>query len=109
MSGTVWIADKGPGVDEYRALTRAASASGVSTSFMAQGPATKGMVELQKAMAEAGMPLAQEFQMTMEGTGQAAAALGQMGNMTLVTTVTALSTDPIADEVFAPPAGYTRK
>jgi hypothetical protein len=109
MSGTVWIADKGPGVDEYRALTKAASDSGVSTSFMAQAPTTKGMVELQKAMAEAGIPLAQEFQMTMEGTGQAAAALAQMGNMTLVTTVTALSTDPIADEVFALPAGYAKK
>jgi hypothetical protein len=109
MSGTVWIADKGPGVEEYKALTKAASESGFSTSFMAQGPTTKGMVEMQKAMAEAGIPLSQEFQMTMEGTGQAAAALSQMGNMTMVTTVTALTTDPIADEVFALPAGYTRK
>jgi hypothetical protein len=109
MSGTVWIADKGPGVEEYRALTKAASESGFSTAFMAQGLATKGMVEMQKAMAEAGIPLSQEFQMTMEGTGQAAAALAQTGNMTLVTTVTALTTDPIADEVFALPAGYTKK
>jgi hypothetical protein len=109
MSGTVWIADKGPGVEEYKALTKAASESGFSTAFMAQGPTTKGMVEMQKAMAEAGIPLSQEFQMTMEGTGQAAAALAQMGNMTMVTTVTALTTDPIAEEVFALPAGYTRK
>ena len=109
MSGTVWIADKGPGVEEYKALTKAASESGFSTSFMAQGPTTKGMVEMQKAMAEAGIPLSQEFQMTMEGTGQAAAALSQMGNMTMMTTVTALTTDPIADEVFALPAGYAKK
>jgi hypothetical protein len=109
MSGTVWIADKGPGVEEYRALTRAASDSGFSTSFMAQGTTTKGMLELQRAMAEAGMPLAQDFQMTMEGTGQAAAALAQMGNMTLVTTVTTLSTDAIPDEIFSLPAGYTKK
>ena len=104
MSGTIWIADKGPGVEEYKALTKAASESGFSTAFMAQGPTAKGMVEMQKAMAEAGIPLSQEFQMTMEGTGQAAAALAQMGNMTMVTTVTALTTDPIADEVFALPA-----
>jgi hypothetical protein len=45
----------------------------------------------------------------MEGTGQAAAALAQFGNMTLVTTVTAISTDPIADDVFVLPAGYTKK
>jgi hypothetical protein len=29
--------------------------------------------------------------------------------MTMTMTVTALSTDPIADEVFALPAGYTKK
>jgi hypothetical protein len=109
MSGTIWIADKGPGVEEYKALTKAASESGFSAAFMAQGPTAKGMVEMQKAMAEAGIPLSQEFQMTMEGTGQAAAALAQMGNMTMVTTVTALTTDPIGDEAFALPAGYTKK
>jgi hypothetical protein len=109
MSGTVWIADKGPGVEEFKALTRAAAESGFSTSFMAQGPTLKGTVELQKAMAEAGIPLAQEFHVAMEGAGQAAAALAQFGNMTLVTTVTGLSTDPIADEVFALPAGYTKR
>jgi len=109
MSGTIWIADKGPGVEEYRALTKAASESGFSTSFMTQGPATKGMVEMQKAMADAGIPLSQEFQMTIEGTGQAAAAMAQFGNMTMTTSVTAISTDVIADEVMALPAGYTKK
>jgi hypothetical protein len=109
ITGTIWIADKGPGVEEYKALTKAASESGVSTSFMTQGPTMKGMVEMQRAMAEAGIPLAQEFQMSMEGTGQAAAALAQFGNMTMVTTVTALSTAAIADEVFSLPAGYTKR
>jgi hypothetical protein len=109
MSGTIWIADKGPGVEEYKALTKAASESGFSTSFMVQGPTMKGMIEMQKAMAEAGIPFAQEFQMTLEGTGQAAAAMAQFGNMTMSTTVTALTTDPIADEVFVLPAGYTKK
>ena len=109
MAGTVWMADKGPGVEEYRAISKAASASGFSTSFMAQGPTMKGMIEMQRAMAEAGIPLLQEFQMSMEGTGQAAAAMAQFGNMTMTTTVTVLSTDPIADEIFTPPAGYTKK
>ena len=109
MAGTLWIADKGPGVEEYRAVSKAAADSGFSTSFMSQGPQAKAMVEMQKAMADAGIPLAQEFQMTLEGTGQAAAAMAQVGNMTMATTVTALSTDPIADDVFALPAGYTKK
>jgi len=109
MIGTLWIADKGPGVDEYKAVSKAAAESGFSTSFMAQGPTMKGMVEMQKAMADAGIPFAQEFQMTLEGTGQAAAAMAQFGNMTMATAVTALSTDAIPDEVFSLPAGYTKK
>lgn len=107
--GTIWIAGQGPGVDEYRAISKAAAESGFSTSFMAQGPTMKGMVEMQKTMAEAGIPLSQELHTSLEGTGQAAAALAQMGNMTMAMTVTALSTDPIPDEVFALPAGYTKR
>jgi hypothetical protein len=109
MSGTIWIADQGPGVEEYKALTRAAAESGFSTSFMAQGPTMKGMVEMQKTMAEAGIPMAQEFRMSLEGTGQAAAMMSQMGNMVMTMTVTSLSTDVIAEDVFVPPAGYTKK
>jgi hypothetical protein len=109
MAGTIWVADKGPGVEEYKALSKAAAESGFSTSFMAQGPSMKGMVEMQKTMADAGIPLAQEYQMTLEGTGQAAAAMAQFGNMTMRVMVTALSTGPIGDEVFALPDGYTKK
>ena len=109
MSGTIWIADRGPGVEEYRALSKAAAESGFSTSFMAQGPTMKGMVEMQKTMAEAGIPMAQEFRMSLEGTGQAAAMMSQMGNMVMTMTVTSLSTDALPDDLFVPPAGYTKK
>jgi hypothetical protein len=47
--------------------------------------------------------------MTMSMNAGGMATDGQMGNMTMVTTVTALTTDPIADEVFTLPAGYARK
>jgi hypothetical protein len=109
FSGTIWVSDKGPGVEEYKAISRAATNAGFSTSFMAQGPQAKGLMEMQKALADAGIPLAQEIHMTMEGTGQAAAAMAQFGNMTMATTVTALSTDPIPDDALALPAGYTKK
>jgi uncharacterized membrane protein len=39
----------------------------------------------------------------------AAAVMAQFRNMTTATTVTALSTEPAADEAFALPAGYTKK
>jgi len=109
MAGTLWVLDKGPGVEEFKALSRAAAESGFSTSFMAQGPTIKGMVEVQKTMAEAGIPMSQEFSMSLEGTGPAAAMLAQMGNMVMTMAVTSFSTDPIADDAFTEPAGYTRK
>ena len=46
--------------------------------------------------------------MTMSMNAGGMAINGQM-DMTMVTTVTALTTDPIAGEVFALPAGYTKK
>jgi hypothetical protein len=49
------------------------------------------------------------MQMSMSGEGEAAAMLSQMGSMKAPTTVTSLSTDTIADEKFAAPAGYAAK
>ena len=47
--------------------------------------------------------------MTMEGTGQMAQMMSQMGSMTFTTRVTAITTDPIPDSKFALPEGYTKK
>jgi hypothetical protein len=47
--------------------------------------------------------------MTVSMNASGMAIDGQMANMTLVTTATALTTDSIADEVFALPAGYAKK
>ena len=67
------------------------------------------MAEVAKALADAGIAMEQEINVTMEGTGQMAQMMGQMGNMTMKMTVTAISTDPIPDEKFVVPAGYTKK
>jgi len=109
MSGPVWIASQGAGVADFRAFYKAALASGLFvTSPLAQGPQGKSMAEMQKAFAEQGIPLEQEIQMTIEGSGQMAQMMRQM-NMAMKTTATAISTDTIPDETFAVPAGYTRK
>jgi hypothetical protein len=111
MTGVSWMADSGPGVEEYKAISKATSALGLSGSFMGQsgGPQSKGFAEIQKALAEAGLPMAQEVTMVFEGTGQAAAAMARVGAMTMSTSVTAISTDPVSADVFEMPAGYTKK
>jgi hypothetical protein len=109
MSGPAWIAKDGAGVAEFRAAQKAFSDIGMSTSVLAQGPQAKGMAELTKVLGEAGVVMEQENQMTMEGTGQVAQMMSQMGGMTMTTKVTAITTDPIPDSKFALPEGYTKK
>ncbi len=108
MSGPAWIAKDGLGVSEYMAFQKAATAAGLLTSPLAQGPQGKGMMEMQKALGEAGVALLQNLQMRVEGTGQMAEAMGQMA-MTIAMVVTEISTDPIPDDKFVVPAGYTKK
>jgi hypothetical protein len=109
MSGPAWVAKDGAGVAEFRAAQKAFSDLGMTTSVQSQGPQAKGMAELTKALAEAGVVIEQETQMTMEGTGQMAQMVAQMGVMTMTTKVTAITTDPIPDSKFALPEGYTKK
>jgi hypothetical protein len=111
MTGVSWVTDSGPGIEEYKAANKAAAAAGFAGSFLGgqNGPQTKGLLEMQKVLTDAGLPMAQELTMTFEGTGPAAAAMAQVGAMTMSTTVTAISTDPIPADVFTLPAGYTKK
>ena len=109
MSGLAWIAKDGAGVAKYRAAQKAFSDIGMATSALAQGPQAKGMAELTKALGAAGVVMEQENQMTMEGTGQMAQMMAQVGGMTMTTKVTAITTDPIPDTKFALPEGYTKK
>jgi hypothetical protein len=65
------------------------------------------LVLLVSTVSPASADLGMTMTMSMNAGGMAID--GQMVNLTMVTTVTALTTDPIADEVFALPAGYTKK
>jgi hypothetical protein len=109
MSGPAWVSKDGVGVVEYRAAQKAFADAGMATSPLGQGPQGKGMTAAVNALAEAGMVLEQETKMTMEGTGPMAQAMGQAAGATIKMTVTAISTDRIADEKFALPEGYTKK
>jgi hypothetical protein len=108
-SGPVWMAKDDAVLAEYQAAQKALTDAGLSMSPLGQGFQAKGMAEVSKALAGAGITMEQEIHMTTEGTGQIAQMMAQMGGMTMKTTVTAISTDPIPDEKFVIPAGYTKK
>ena len=109
IAGPAWIAKDGAGVAEYKASQKALTEAGISTAITAQGPQGKAMAEAGKALADAGIVLEQEMKMTMEGTGPMAQAIGQAASATITMNVSAISTDPISDDKFALPEGYTKK
>ena len=110
MSGPAWIAKDGVGVAEYKAAQKAFSDVGHVDIASGAGAAGQGDGGGRpRRSAEAGVVIEQENQMTMEGTGQMAQMMGQMGGMTITTKVTAITTDPIPDSKFALPEGYTKK
>lgn len=109
LTGPAWIAKGGQGLDEYRSAQKAFSQAGLSLSPMAQGPQGKAMNEAVKALGDQGVVLEQEFQIGIEGAGQMAQVMAQMGAMTMTMKVTSIATDAIPDAKFALPEGYSRK
>ena len=113
MSGSAWVAKDAPGASEY--ATYQAAASKLALGAMAGAPGGRGgmgampqgMEKLIAGFAEApGIPYLTELTMSMEGNAQIAAMMSQMGQMKIISRVTDLSTDAVADTVFVVPADY---
>jgi hypothetical protein len=112
MGGPVWIVKGAPGTADYAAFYKAAAEKGLffgnPQQAKAQPAQAKGMAEMYRAMAQAGgVPYETAIEIRFAGEGPMAAMMSKMGGMGITTTVTAISTDPIGDDKFAPPAGYT--
>jgi hypothetical protein len=69
-----------------------------------QPAVAKAMADMQKTMAELGVPFATETNIAMEASGPMAELMKKMRN-TVTTEVTAVSTAPIPDSMFEIPAG----
>jgi hypothetical protein len=109
MSGPVWIWKEGAGVAEYQAFYKASAAAGLSISPSGQGAQNKSMAEMQRVVAENGIPLEQNTQITVDGTGPIAQMMSQAGNISMTSTVSEITTTAIPDDKFVVPAGYTKK
>jgi len=66
---------------------------------------------VQAAMTEKGVPLEQEMQITITGTGQMAEMMSRSGagNMKMTMKVTEISLDPIPAETFVIPGAAPKK
>jgi hypothetical protein len=108
MKGSTWVAKDAPGAAEYAAYQKAMSAADLATAAMgATGVNLPGMDKMAKAMAGVqGVPVLTEVTMSIEGEGQMADMMRQMGAMKVTTKVLSVKTDAITDDIFQVPAGY---
>lgn len=110
MKGSMWVAKSGPGVAEFAAYQEAAVKGGFA-KFMSSLPGmmgARGMENLASVFSRArGIPFLTEMLLTFEGTGPMVEMMKQQGPIKIVTKVTEVSTDPIADAIFAVPSDYT--
>ncbi|MEK6630362.1 MAG: DUF4412 domain-containing protein [Acidobacteriota bacterium] len=113
MGGPAWIAKGAAGGADFAAFFKAAASKGFFFSDPQQAKAqpaqAKGMAEMYRAIAETGGVLyAQELNMSFEG-GPMAGMMNKMGAMNIATTVTSVSTEALADDLFKVPADYKVK
>jgi len=111
LAGPVWIVKNAPGAADYARFYKAAAEKGWIFSdprgAKAQPGQAKAMAEMYKQMAEiGGIPYETSVQIKMSGSGPMAAILSRMGNVTMTSTVDSVEVAPLAETLFAPPAGY---
>jgi hypothetical protein len=110
VSGSLWVATEGPGVSDYVGFKKIAEEAGLAGVLLGAVPGMRagGLNKFMTAFATApGLPYLTEITMTVEGTGEMVQMMKQQMGITRVTTwVSAVSTEPIADDVFTVPDGY---
>jgi hypothetical protein len=112
LAGPVWIVKNAPGSAEYIAFYNAAVEKGFIFSdpraAKGQPGQAKAMAQMYKELADTG-GIAYETEMQIKmgaGGGPMAAVMARMGNVTVTSLVDTVTVGPLADDLFAPPAGY---
>jgi hypothetical protein len=111
LTGPVWVVKGAPGTEDYLQFYKAALDKGFifGDPRAAKGAAgqMKAMAEMYRQLAETGgVPYETEMTVRMGGDGPMAAMMAKMGGISTTSLVQSSDTSPIADELFAPPAGY---
>ena len=114
MTGPTWIVKNAPGSEDYIRFYKAAAEKGWIFSDPRAAKASPGqaraMTEMYKQLADAGgIAYETDMQIKMGSSGGAnplGGLLARMGNMSMMATVQSVETGSLADDLFAPPAGY---
>lgn len=111
LTGPSWIVKGAPGTSEFQRFYTAAAEKGFIFSdpraAKAQPGQAKATSEMYREMAATGgVPYETEMNIKMSGEGPMAGIMARMGNISMTTTVQESESAPLADDLFAPPAGY---
>ena len=111
LSGPIWIVKNAAGSADFARFYKAAVDKGWIFSdprgAKAQPGQAKAIAEMYRQMANiGGIPYATDVQIKMSGSGPLAGILAKIGNVTMTTTIDSVEVAPLADDLFAPPAGY---
>jgi hypothetical protein len=109
MAGSIWVAKEVPGAAEYFAFQKAVTAADMGSLMgRASGMKMPGMDKMTKAMSGLdGLSYLTEIVMNVEGSGQMADMMKQMGAMKITTRTTSIKTEALGDDLFKVPEGYT--
>jgi hypothetical protein len=109
MNGSVWTTKEGSAASEYMAFQKLAVTSELASVLAGgmSGISANGLDRVMRGFSGGeGMPYLTEINVTVEGTSPAVDMMKQMGPMKIINKVTAVSTDPLADDLFTLPADY---
>ena len=111
LQGPVWIVKNAPGAADYSRFYKAAVEKGWifgdPRGAKAQPGQAKAMAEMHKQIADTGgIPYQTDMQIKIGGGGPMGAIMGRMGGVSMSTVTESVATGPLADDLFAPPAGY---
>ena len=111
LAGPMWVVKGAPGTDDFIRFYKGAVEKGwiFSDPRAAKGSPgqAKAMAEMYKQLAATGgMPYETDMTIKMSGDGPMAAMMAKIGGVSMTSTVQSVETGSLADELFAPPAGY---
>jgi hypothetical protein len=114
MSGPACLSKDVPGQAEFARFYKTAVEKGFifGDPRMARGPGAsmaKGIAEMQKALAEAGIPIEQTQKIALEGSGPLVGMMNKMLGGTTTSTLVKVEEGTLPAELFVVPADYKVK
>jgi hypothetical protein len=111
LSGTTWIVKGAPGSADYSKFYMAAADKGFiftdPRAAKGQPGQAKARTQMYRQMAATGgVPFETQMNIKMSGEGPMAGMMARVGNIEMLSNTQTVESVQLADDMFAPPAGY---